>query len=213
MTLHDGEMQVLSNDVDGRTTLVCIGMSGSGKSRFIGRFAEAMQRLHPKAEIFVLSRCRDDEAFDKLKSVKYVELDDTFADDAITADDFPEGSILIFDDTHTIRNKDTIDAVMKLQRDVLEVGRKRKLHVLSSVHYTDGKKTSHLWNVSQSIVIYPHGSSAHAIRYILERHCGLAKQDVSKILKLNSRWVCIKRSYPLAVIFEHGVYLPTVNRE
>lgn len=211
LNLTDGTMQVLPSDVDGRATIVALGAAGSGKSYLIGKFAEQMQQLHPDSEIYILSRCRDDPAFAKLKNVHYVDLDESFAEDRINCDDFAPGSILIFDDVHTLNHKPTLEAVLQLQRDALEVGRKRCIHVLSTVHCTDGRRTKHLWEESGTVVIYPHGSSPHAIRYILERHCSLSKNDVSKILKLNSRWVAVKRSYPLAVVHEHGCYLPTVE--
>lgn len=56
---------------------------------------------------------------------------------------------------------------------------------------------------------FPNGASAHSIRYVMEKYAGLDKQELGKIKKLGrfSRWFCIRRSFPVVMMHEHGAFL------
>jgi hypothetical protein len=158
--------------------------------------------------LYIFSRKDSDDVLDKLKNVHRLKLDDTFIDDPIDSrNDFEKGSLLIFDDCDTLKEK-IAKAVYELMNDVLQTGRDLNLYVLVVSHLgSDYKKTRIVLSESSGIVLFPQGSSAEQIQYVLKNKVGVDKKAIQKIMALPSRWVYIQKIYPQAVIYDSGVYL------
>jgi hypothetical protein len=46
------------------------------------------------------------------------------------------------------------------------------------------------------IIIYPQSSGDDALKYLLQRKCGLSKEQIQKVKKAKSRWVYINKHAP-----------------
>ena len=204
--ISDGVISPLPN-AGTRTINYCFGASGSGKSTWVSRFIDEFLQKNPKANIYYISRLAEDKAFEDF-GVKRLKIDESLLEEPVSNDDFPEGSLLIFDDIDTIQPKAVNEAVHNLLRDVLNCGRHRNLSACITSHMgSDYKRTREILNECHNIVCFPHGSSAQQIRYVLKTYAGLSNGDVMKLLKLPSRWVAVRRHYPPAVMYEGGAYL------
>lgn len=199
-------------DPDNRSIWYIAGMAGSGKSTYAAALAKTFHKLHPKKPIYFFSRTswENDPAYKKIKP-KQVKLDESLVRDPILIEsDIEQGSLLIFDDIGTIHNKQIKEEVFHLIKDVMEVGRKMNLSLILTSHLILPNEKPFgrvVLNELQNLVIFPHGSSTYHITYVLKVHFGLDKKNIDTILKLPSRSVTITRTYPLAVMYEHGVYL------
>lgn len=204
--LIDGNIHLSPPD-QGRSVIYLFGASGSGKSTLLSNYLAEWREKHPRGEIIIVSRLHEDNALDEL-GAKRMEIDESLIDEPLTADDFPEGSFVVFDDIDSIQPKKVKDAVYGLMTDLLNTGRHRNISVGTTSHLgADHIHTRGILNESHTIVCFPHGSSAHQIRYVAQKYCGLSPNQVKEMLKLPSRWVAIRRQYPPAVIYSNGAYM------
>jgi DNA helicase HerA-like ATPase len=204
--IADGSLSVLPPE-KGRTVQYIFGMSGSGKSTWIGNFVAEWLAEHPGRPVYVVSRKLEDGAFEGIK-VKHVVVDESLIDEPMTVDDFPENCMTIWDDIDSIQPKRVNDAVQGLLRDVLEVGRARRVNAVVSSHLgSDYKRTRTILNEAHGITFFPYGSSAHQIRYVLKTYGGMDSEQVRKCLRLPSRWVSLRKMFPPAIIYSSGAYM------
>jgi len=191
----------------GRSVIYLFGASGSGKSTVLSSYLTEWRSKHPKNDIIIISRLSEDKAFDDLDA-KRMDIDESLIDEPLTGDDFPESSFVVFDDVDSIQPAKLKDAVYGIMTDLLNTGRHRNISVAVTSHLgADHLKTRGILNESHIIVCFPHGSSAHQIRYVATRYCGLSPAHVLEMLKLPTRWVAMKRSYPPAIIHSGGAYM------
>lgn len=211
LRLENGKIQpVPNNQIIER--LFVSGPSGSGKSTYISRFLDEVRRNDPNAEIFVISRVKNDTAFKHIKDIQYVEINEDLITDPLTPEEFrnPNGHkvYLIIDDIATIHNKLIKKSVQNFLDDCLECGRHMKLCILATNHFlTNFKDTRTLLNEATSVVFFPRSGSVNGIKRYLKEYAGLSPKQIKRILNLNSRWVCINRMYPNFIIYERGSYL------
>lgn len=191
--------------MDKRQIIYIAGPSGVGKSYITAKYAEKYHKLFPDNKIFLFSKKGKDELFDEKKYIKRVDIDEELFENEIDVDLF-KNSLVIFDDAHTYRGK-IEKGLIYLQADLMNLGRSDNVNMVITSHLlTDYKKTRDILNELTGIVIYPHGTSYHQIRYALLTHFGLDKKQIQKIMKLNSRWVYINK-FPRYIIYEKGIYL------
>lgn len=206
LTVHDGNLQLLPPE-NGRSVIYLFGMAGSGKSTVLGNYLAEWKSKHPKGQIIVVSRICEDNAFDDL-DIQRMEIDEELIDEPQTSDDFPEGSFIVFDDVDSIQPKKLKDAIYGMMTDLLNTGRHKNISVAVTSHLgADHVKTRGILNESHIIVCFPLGSSAHQIRYVATRYCGLSPKQVMTMLKLPSRFVAMRRSYPPAIVYSGGAYM------
>lgn len=204
--LTDGEMIPLCNPTN-REVIYIAGPSGSGKSTWIGNYADNFHKLFPKKPIYLFSRVDTDDALDRIKTIKRISLDEELINDPITPVELAD-SLVIFDDTDTIPDKKLLNAVNNLKDSILEIGRHQQIYVCVVSHLINNYKESRkVLNECHSIVIFPASGSSYAIKYCMKQYAGMDRQDINKLLKLNSRWVQVRKTYPQAVIYSKGVYL------
>jgi len=204
--IEDGQMSVVPRG-DSRSVFYVTGASGSGKSVFVSNLLAEWCHKHPDGQVYFISRLDSDTAFEDLP-IQRVKVDESLVTEPLTVDEFPENCFVVYDDIDTIPNKAVSEAVQALLRDMLEVGRHKNISVAVTSHLaTNYSKTRTILNEAHFVVCFAHGSSAQAIKYIMKTYCGLDNDDVKKLLKLPSRWVCVRRHYPPAVVYGGGAYL------
>lgn len=227
-TLLDGCLQVLPNPKH-RNIAYVFGASGSGKSTWISNYVyEWMKQMEKKVEafynhkgepmgdedscpgqMFCVSRKKlgDDDAFKDLP-LKYLKIDESLIESPLSCDDLPDNCLVIFDDINSISPKKVNDSVQAFLRDVLEVGRARNINCVVSSHLgANRNETKTILNECQNIVFFPWGSSPHQIQYVLSHYGGMERKKISETLELPSRWVCLRKEYPPAIIYSSGAYL------
>ena len=206
LNVIDGNLSLVPPE-QGRSVLYAFGPSGSGKSTIVGNYVAEWRAKHPKSPIIVISRVAEDKAIDDL-DVKRLMIDEGLLEEPLNCDDFEPGSFLIFDDIDSVEPKKLKDAVYAIATDVLNTGRHRNISVAGTSHIgADHSRTRGILNEAHTIVAFPHGSSAHQIRYVATQYAGLSPKQVQEMLKLPSRWVAMKRSYPPAVVYSGGAYM------
>lgn len=117
-------------------------------------------------------------------------------------------SLVIFDDVDTIKDKKILDSLEHLQNSILELGRHENIYCINSRHQLlNYKATRCLLNESQIIVFFTKSGAAHVIKQMLNKYCGLDKEQIDKIFRLDSRWVALHKCYPMYIVSEHNLYL------
>lgn len=202
----DGYIQLLPNTKT-RDTNYIAGKSGSGKSTWISKYLSWYKKMYPDNKIFLFSRLAEDEVLDQYNPIR-ISLNEELVTDPIDPDEELCDSLCIFDDTDTIKDKNIKKAINDLKDDILQIGRHENVFVCIVSHLINNyKETRTILNESMYITFFPSSGSPHGIRYMLKNNMGLDKKQIERIMNLPSRWVTLKNSCPLAVIYETGVYL------
>ena len=205
----DEFFQPISDPKQERYIYYIIGRSGSGKSYFIKQWILNFYRqLYKKRKVYIFSALKDDKTLDDLTFIKRIKLDQEFLeDDEIEIDDFKD-SLLIFDDTDTIKDKNIKQKVDHILDEVLVIGRHHNISALITRHTaTNGRDTKLILAESHSYVIFPNGMGNKSISYLLDNYLGLDKSQIKKIKKLKSRAITINRTFPLTVVSEHECFV------
>jgi len=201
----DGQLSVLPGSK--RTVQYIFGMAGSGKSTWIGNYVAEWLSKNPGRPVIVISRKKEDDAFHGIPC-KYLIVDQSLLEEPLSIDDLPDDCMTIWDDIDSIQPKKVNDAVQDFLRDVLEVGRSRNINAVVSSHLgSDYKRTRTILNETHGITFFPWGSSAHQIKYVLKTYGGMDAKAIQTCLKLPSRWIHLRKSYPPAIVFASGAYL------
>lgn len=183
------------------------GASGSGKSYYTKMYADEYHRMYPKREIYILSSIKTDPTLDKIKDLHRIKLEGEFLTEALTAEDFKD-SLVIFDDTDCLINKAIKQKVDALLNSVLETGRHFNVEVIYTSHLAcNGRDTRRILNECKSVTIFPSGLGGKAMKYLLDNYFGLDKEQISKIKKLNSRWVTIQKGFPMSVMSDKECFI------
>jgi hypothetical protein len=181
---------------DGRECIYVCGPSGSGKSYWTKNYCVQYNKLFPKRGIYLFSKVDDDESLEGIKNVHRIPLDESFLASEFNASDF-EDSLLVFDDTDTVRDSEVRKEIVQLKNDVLEVGRHSNVSIIITSHLISNyKETRTVLNEAMKLVIYPQSGASSQIRYTLDKYFGFDKEHIINILKAPSRWVMCSKHYP-----------------
>lgn len=194
-------------DPDRTRVYTAMAQSGAGKSTYLANIADKYLKLYPKSKFYVISRLPEDAVIDRLKPFRIV-IDENLISEPLEYEEFPERSIVLFDDIDQIRNKKILKEVYDLRSQLLELGRHKKIVVLNAVHSgssIDKNASRILLNETQSFTIFPQGNT-HQIRYYLKEYFGMSTYQVTKILSTESRWVTIINQYPQIILEEHKAF-------
>lgn len=207
----DDEVEPLL-DMETRQVAYIAGPSGSGKSTMAVKMIKRFLKVHPDKQFFLFSRSsyKDDPAFRGMR-VNQVMLDESLIKEPIDiTKELPGGAIILFDDVNTILDDKIKKAVEKLMADIMEVGRKFGVWIVITSHLvipSEKKFARTVMNEAQTLTVFPKSGSAQQISYALKQYFGLTKKQIDTIIQLPSRWVQISKSYPMYVVYEHGVYI------
>lgn len=211
LELNDGKFEVLPN-INKREVCYIAGPNGSGKSYYCASYLKHANQLLKQKDIFLISRLEKDVAFDDVKHIERIKIDNTLLTDPIPISEF-EDSIVLFDDIDKSDNPKITKYLEKLRDDLIMNGRDhtdngKDAYILITNHQiTNYAATRDLLNECSSITIYPQSGSTHGITYALKNYCGLSNKQIDKILKLNSRWITLYKRYPMYCISEHNCFM------
>jgi len=180
------------------------GSSGVGKSFFISQFVKQFKKKFPAKPIYIFSPINDDPAFVKLNAI-YIKIDDSILRDELQTKEFENG-LCIFDDIESV-SKQYFKAIQLFRDQCLEVGRHSGINIISVSHVIQaGNLTKKIINESDMSVVFPR-SNFSAIEKLVRNNYGFGRDDIKYLRNLakTSRWVCIKRSYPSAIMSEHEI--------
>lgn len=205
IVLIDGDICPIPNPFHPMFLYVA-GPNGAGKSTVIGKWCKQYHKLFPDHDIWLFARDdEDDPAFETLP-LKQVEINDDLLDNPIEPKELTK-SMVIFDDTSTIRDRKLNEAIELLKNDLLEVGRKKKTYICVSNHLlNDNRKTKTILNECHVLCFFPGSGNFYSINYCLQRYFGFSRATINKIMKLPSRWVMVVKSYPQYVLYSKGCF-------
>lgn len=209
INIDEGCMEFLPDSK--RECVLLSGPSGSGKSYQCAVYMKNFQKMFPDSDIFVISRLDEDPTLDN-SGVKFkrIPLDDEFIEDTPEMSDFPDNSLILFDDISSLEHthKKLFNCVHKLQSEMLETGRHKNLYLLITNHQAlNYASTRMVLAECQKIVFYPHSGSTYTIKQYMRRYAGLDSKAVNKFLSLPSRWAMYSTQYPGYIVHEKGIYL------
>lgn len=193
----DTEIEIIPNN-KAREILYITGPSGSGKSYFAAKYVEKFCEIFPDSKILLFSRKDEDPAFDKIKQIKRVKIDDELVQANINIlQCCKPDTLLIFDDIDSLEKKNW-ECVAKLIYDLCEVGRSYRLYGIITSHLvnSNNKKFSRIiLNESHFVTFFPK-TNIKGNKYFLETYCGLEKNAIKELLNKNTRAITVHRNYP-----------------
>lgn len=191
-----------------RDVIYIAGRSGSGKSYRIAHYAKNYSRVNPENRIYVISRIKDDPAFEIFKHSR-IEPDDIANisdEDEFSTEDF-KNSLIIFDDIGTLTGK-KLTSVTNLIDNILNCGRHYSTSIIVSSHLlTDYSKTRNILNEATILTFFPQGCSRKSLNYTLESYLGLEKEKIKEILRVKSRHITIKKTFPTVFLYAGGIWI------
>jgi len=208
-------LQQVPNTESEREVLYITGASGSGKSTYTRLYCEQYKKKFPKNPIILFSSLPEDESLDSINPRRF-KIDDRLIEEPITTDNIGifQDSCIIFDDIDVLTNKKHRQAVLDIANCVLEIGRHFKITAIFTNHLPTNKgDTRRVLNESHAVVYFPHSGSMRGTRYLLEQYVGLDKDMISKIKKMPTRWCCVFKNYPQAVMTQRRIMLASTMDE
>jgi hypothetical protein len=198
-------------DYKDRKVYLVAGPAGSGKTYYCAMLIKDYMKMFPETELFFVSRTlgKEDPSLKDIK-LNQIRLDQSLLDNPINIEkEIGKRSIFFFDDCNTITDDKLKKYVEKLMADIMEVGRRLNINIIITQHLICGnekKLNRTLMNEMNYLTVFGRSGSTQAIKYCLKTYFGLTKKQIDEILALPSRWVTIKKDYPMAVISQSKIY-------
>lgn len=205
LTCNDDSFKLLPNPKT-RDVIYVGGRSGSGKSYQVAEYVKRYKKMFPEAEIFLFSPIVGEKVFKDL-NIKQIDLA-TIGEDKIDISEFPDGSLVIFDDIDSILEKNAKERISELMHQILQIGRHTRISTVITKHLlNDYAKTRNICNEFTRVILFPAGSSRKNLTYFLEKYIGLDKDQIKKVLELKSRHVIISSTVPMFALCPNKIYL------
>jgi hypothetical protein len=165
-------------------------------------YCEQYKKKFKDNEIYLFSNLKEDVSLDSVKPKRF-RLEEGLHTDPVKVEELAN-SCVIFDDTDCISDRKIKNAVCSILDQCLEVGRHYKITVLITFHLpSDRHTTRKMLNESQYFVYFPQSSSSK-IRYVLNNYLDIDDKVIKFFKRLNSRWVCIRKNFPMCYVSEHS---------
>jgi hypothetical protein len=192
-----------------RDVLYIFGQSGSGKSYYVYLYGMNYKKNYKKNSIYVFSSLESDkEGLDRIPNIKRIALNEEFLNDEMIPIEEFKNSLIIFDDVDNIASKPLKKKVWAYMNSFLQCGRHFKCSLAITFHVSaGGADTKMIINEATSITYFPATVGGRNLKYMLDSYLGLDKQQMSKIKKLNSRWITVVKSYPKVILSEKSCYI------
>lgn len=199
LILNDGKLDPIPDVTTERNIIFLPAASGAGKSWWAKNFMKRYKQLYPMRDMIVFSKLREDESLDGL-DIKRVNLE-KLAEKPFQAEDLKDSAVLL-DDCDCISDKTQLQAVEKLQHQVLEVGRHHNITALITAHQANrsGGKSKSMCLESHRIILFPKSGVPYT--RLLTAYCGWEPQEVIDLMKLPYRWIMLMRHAPQSIITE-----------
>lgn len=206
ITVNEGGIKPTFNKDEERKVIYISGMSGCGKSTFVSMMIDNYKRIFPDNRILFFSNKPTDPEIDKHDFVIRIELNEDIYNDPFTLDDL-RNSLVVFDDTEYIKDKEINTELDRLRDLILQQGRSYHISFCYISHQLNNYRQSRIiLNETHLCVLFPQMTTTYSLKYLLEKYFGFTKHDVAKLKTLPSRWVAINKMPP-AVIHDKGVYM------
>lgn len=208
----DGRLDPVLNVFE-RTVTYITGPCGAGKTTFSINLVKGYKKVYPEYDFYLFSRTdyKSDPAYKGIGKVYQITIDESLLENPIDIEtEIPYGSIILFDDITTIQNEKLKKYVEKLLIDELEVGRKlfHQLIICNHLLIPQDKRLGRvILNEMQSVTVFNAKSSVQPISYALKTYYGLDKEQIKRIIGLNSRWISVYKNHPPIVMWEKGAYI------
>ena len=198
---------------DKRFVYYIAGPSGSGKSYIAKALAERYQKQFPDRDVFLVSKLGEDETLDSMKH-KPIRLNvQKLIEEPLKNLEPLRESLVIFDDVDGF-DKKQLDAIQLLVNDIGTMGRHTDTSMIYISHIlSDYKRTRLLLLEATHFILYPAATSAHAMTYLLKNNVGADKNEITKMRKCGSRWICVSKQFPTYVVTEHSAWIMHQNEE
>jgi len=203
-----GDIKVVPTVIeDQRNAIYISGQAGSGKSWWAADYALEYQKIHPGNMVFLISRKKEDKAFDKVPSIIRIALNRQFIKGIkrVTYDEEDEeqepiekfrDSLIIFDDFEQISDPAIHKAVMEFKNDVFTLGRQYNIDIISIQHKSlGGQKSVTDLSEANTLVCFPKANLGETTN-LLSRYCKYTPDQIERILDEETkreRWMCIIR--------------------
>ena len=202
--------QLTVNPDKERQILYICGASGSGKSFFAKQYCDEYTRHYKKNPIYLFSSLPADDSVDCIKNLKRVNIRDIeFISEDLDIDDFKD-SLIIFDDTDCISDKQIKNKIQSIAEMCLETGRHKSISIIFTSHTAcNGHQTKKILNESHSITLFLRSLGGKALKYLLESYFGLDKKQIKKIksMKGDGRALTITKTFPVVAFSEKRAIL------
>lgn len=185
-----------------------VGPSGVGKSTSCAQYCEEYQTFFPENPIYILSMLDEDPAFDKIKNLKRLVIDESYIKTPIQASTFGKDVLVIFDDIDTISNPKILKSIYNTMSQCLEIGRHNNIQMLITSHLINGRDRNisrTIQNEVDSLTIFPQGANMYQVTMNLQNYWGLTPKQIRKIMGLKSRWVILYKKHPQLCLTENRI--------
>ena len=198
-----------------RLVMFVVGRNGCGKSTFTQKILMNYLKVYKNRKIILFSTQEYDDKLDKVfkDKINRVELSDEFKENPFSLDEI-RNSICIFDDVDSIRDKKLKEALFKLRDDILKNGRSHTgdrnedIDIIITNHdVLGGHDTATMIRESFFYVVFPKGSTSHAINQICKKYAGLKNDHIRRIIDNKERYVVIHNTHPGYVLTEKEIFL------
>lgn len=203
----DGDFIPCFNFEDKREIIYITGKSGSGKSYLCNQMAEQYHKLYPKRPIFYITKVKYEKGDPSLNMDLYIMVDLNKFLNLIRANQAPKedftDSLIIFDDLASVKGDDekTLWYFIDL---CLEVYRKNNTSFIMCNHQSSEYKKTRLLLMEMTKFVCFNNLKTRSDRVLLH-YIEMTKQEVSDMMKHNSRWFCIDTNKSI-VLTEHSAY-------
>jgi hypothetical protein len=206
VVLQEGELNTMFDENVERQVFMIAGMSGSGKSTYTAGLCRTYKKQFPDNKIILFSNKPSDPVFDRLEYIERVLIDEDLLEDPITLNEL-EDCLVVFDDVEYNTVKEIDKELDRIRDLILQQGRSYRCSFVYISHQANNyKQTRTILNECNSVTIFPAMTTRYSLKYLLEKYFGFDKHQITKLIKLPSRWVTIYKAPPL-VLYSSGAYL------
>lgn len=193
-----GKHEIVPLPSDHRECIYVFGPSGSGKTRWCNEYAKLWMKMYPGKHIYVFSRLTSDPSLTvPVHRIDLEQLKEIDEAGILELEEMLEDSLIIFDDTDSIKDKRVHKIIAEVRDKLLETGRHDNTYMLITSHLsTHGLDSRDILNECSKYVMFPTGSTDHNIEYLLKQYLGFKTKDMDFINHINSRWVMLYKNRP-----------------
>ena len=201
LKLDSGKFVIMPSKTSERVFIA--GASGVGKSCLTSMYMNEYKQIYPSRQIYLFTTHEDEKAY-KHHNINQILLDDNFGIEKYNLKDL-ENSLVVFDDCDNLQNSKIANKITLLNNDLISNGRKYQIHVITLSHQLMDYKRTRLLLTEANKVVFFLGSGKYHINRYLRVYCGFDNEQIKRILKLRSRWVCLSFTIPNYFISEHEI--------
>lgn len=186
--------------------LLIVGVSGSGKSTYASHFITEYKKKYKKNEFFLISGVEEDKVLDELDPIR-VDLENLMVN---PINDYKEikDSVILFDDTSTIKNAKCRKYVQALLDDLLETHRHFNITLIITQHqFSNYHVSRRMLNEISSTTWFNKSSNIVQLKKYLKAYHGLSEDQITKLTNINSRWITLFKTYPNIVMSQREIFI------